>query len=115
MPNQKILEIIPNEYSKKHYDVTVICDEFTCLCPYTAKPDFATLTITYVPQESLIEIVSLKNYLASFSNTKIFQEFAINKICDDLSKILKPKSLTVRGDFSGRGGVRLIPVAHYNG
>ncbi|MFA6915608.1 MAG: preQ(1) synthase [Parachlamydiales bacterium] len=114
MPNQKLLEIIPNEYAHSHYEVTLVCDEFTCLCPYTSKPEFATLTITYTPCEKLIEMISLKNYLASFSNAKFFQEFAINKICDDLGKALQPKSLTVKGEFSARGGMRLIPISYWN-
>lgn len=113
MPSSKLLEVIPNEYPSSQFDVTLVCDEFTCLCPCTGKPEFATLTITYRPSETLIEMISLKNYLASFSNIKSFQEFAVNKICQDLSKLLKPKSLSVKGEFSARGGIRLVPIAYY--
>ncbi len=111
MPNKELLEIIKNEFRDGNLEITLVCDEFTCLCPWTCKPEFATLTITYTPDENIIEMVSLKNYLASFSNAKILQEFAVDKIRKDLVAALAPKKITVKGEFSARGGIRLIPVS----
>lgn len=111
MINPDILEILQNERPGSNLEVTLVCDEFTCLCPWTGKSEFATLTITYVPAAKIIEMVSLKNYLTTFSNTKIIQEFAVDKICQDLAKVLEPRSMTVKGEFSARGGMRLIPVS----
>ncbi len=113
MSKPALLEMIENQWPDSHYEVTISCDEFTCLCPYTGKTDFATLTITYTPTNKLIEIVSLKQYLASFSNVKILQEFAINQICQDLGQVLHPKILIVKGEFSARGGVKITPTCSY--
>lgn len=112
MSDPALIETLDNDWPNSTFEVTLICDEFTCLCPYTGKPDFATLTIIYSPDKYLIEMMSLKEFLTSFSNEKIFQENAINKICNELVKALKPKKIQVKGEFSGRGGVRLIPVAY---
>lgn len=110
-PNKSLIEIIPNQWPNADYEISLICEEFTCLCPVTGKPDFAAIYISYVPNDHIVEIMSLKSYLSSFRNTTIFQEFAINQICDDLSFILDPKSIEVRGEFAARGGIRIIPTA----
>lgn len=114
MTKAELLEIIDNEHPNSNLEITLVCDEFTCLCPWTAKPGFATLTITYTPTSKILEMISLKNYLASYSNTKIIQEFAVDKIRQDLYNILEPKNIVVKGEFSATGGIRLIPISSQN-
>ena len=107
------LEMIENTWSQADYEVQLFCPEFTCLCPFTHKPEFAELSISYVPGSYIIETRSFKNYLAAFRNIELLQEFAINHICRDLSVALQPKKLTVKGEFVARGGIRITPVAQY--
>lgn len=114
-PDRAILEIIPNQWTDADYEVNLICEEFTCLCPVTAQPDFAKIFITYTPDKALVESKSLKLYLGSFRNEGVFHEFVINKICDDLGTLLQPKKLEVRGEFSTRGGIRIVPLARWKG
>ena len=99
------LEIFPNKYPKRDYLITINCPEFTSLCPKTGLPDFGTIIIEYVPGKFCIELKSLKHYLLSFRNKGIFYEYAVNKILDDLKKILNPKEITVTGNFTARGGI----------
>lgn len=113
MAKVELLKIIENQAINANLEVAVMCDEFTCLCPYTEKPDFAVLTIIYVPSSKLFEMMSLKSYLASYSHRKILQEMAVSQICADIAHVIKPKSLTVKGEFSSRGGIRLMPSASY--
>lgn len=113
-PEEARLEAIPNRWTNSEYTVQLICEEFTCLCPMTKQPDFAKIFIEYRPGEWLVESKSLKLYLGSFRNTGMFHEFVINQICHDLVAILTPKSIEVRGEFSVRGGIRIVPVARWN-
>lgn len=108
------LERIPNQWANANYDVSLECHEFTCICPVTSQPDFAEIYIDYTPDEWLVESKSLKLYLGSFRNKGIFHEFVVNRICDDLVKLLKPKWIEVRGEFSVRGGIRIVPVARWS-
>ena len=101
-----ILQTIPYEYPKRKIQVELTSDEFTCLCPYSGLPDFAYLTLSYVPRRKLIELKSLKYYLYAFRNVKIYNEHAINKILEDLAKVLKPYEITVMGEFTSRGGIK---------
>jgi 7-cyano-7-deazaguanine reductase len=101
-----ILQTIPYEYPKRKIQVELTSDEFTCLCPYSGLPDFADLTLSYVPRRKLIELKSLKYYLYAFRNVKIYNEHAVNKILEDLVKVLKPYEITVTGEFTSRGGIK---------
>ena len=107
------LEPIPNKNSNKNYFVKLNCEEFTCVCPVTHQPDFATIKIRYIPDQFLIESKSLKLYLTSYRNTGIFHEEVVNRIADDLIKILNPRYLEVEGDFSVRGGIAILPFVNF--
>ena len=109
----EFLEAIPNKNSEKNYFVKLTSDEFTCVCPITSQPDFATIKIRYIPDKFLVESKSLKLYLTSFRNTGIFHEEVVNKIADDLIKILQPRYLEVEGIFSVRGGIAICPFVNF--
>ena len=107
------LEAIPNKNSDKNYFVKLTSEEFTCVCPVTGQPDFATIKIRYIPDKFLVESKSLKLYLTSFRNTGIFHEEVANKIADDLIKLLNPRYLEVEGNFSVRGGISIEPFVTF--
>lgn len=111
--NPDFLEAIPNKNRGKNYFVRLTSEEFTCVCPITHQPDFATIKINYIPDEKLVESKSLKLYLTSFRNSGIFHEEAVNRIADDLIKILQPRYLEVEGNFSVRGGISIVPFVNY--
>ena len=89
------------------------CPEFTCVCPRTGQPDFATIRITYVPAGLCIELKSLKLYLWSFREEGTFHETVVNRILDDLVQACQPKKMTVVGDFNVRGGIHTTISAEY--
>ena len=109
----EFLEAIPNANSKRNYFVTLTSDEFTCLCPITHQPDYATIKIRYIPDAKLVESKSLKLYLTSFRNHGTFHEDVINTIADDLIKLLEPRYLEVEGLFKARGGISIVPFVNY--
>lgn len=111
--NANFLETIPNKNVGRNYFVRLTSDEFTCVCPVTHQPDFATIKINYIPDEKLVESKSLKLYLTSFRNHGIFHEEVVNRIADDLIKILQPRYLEVEGLFSVRGGISIVPFVNY--
>ena len=111
--NAKFLEAIPNKNRGKNYFVRLTSEEFTCVCPVTGQPDFATIVINYIPDEFLVESKSLKLYLTSFRNHGIFHEEVANRIADDLIKLLSPRYLEVEGNFSVRGGISIVPFVNY--
>lgn len=106
----KNLETFPNP-SAKPYLIEFNCPEFTCVCPKTGQPDFATIKISYVPVKLCVELKSLKLYLWSFRNEGHFHERVTNDICDALARLLKPKYLKVIGDFYVRGGIKTVVTA----
>ena len=109
----KELETFPNPRPGREYEVAFECPEFTCLCPKTGQPDFATLRIRYVPDRLCVELKSLKLYLWSFRDEGHFHEDVTNRILDDLVNLLQPKRLTVTGDFNVRGGIHtVVTVSH---
>ena len=110
--DNSILETLVYEYPKRKISVELTSDEFTCVCPYSGLPDFADLTIRYTPRNRLIELKSLKYYLYAFRNVKIYNEHAVNKILEDLKKVLKPHEITVIGEFTSRGGIENKVIAH---
>ena len=102
------LHIFPNPNSERDYTITHVNPEFTSVCPMTGLPDFGTIEIEYVPDELCVELKSLKYYFLSFRNRGIFYEAVINEILDDMVGALKPRSMTVRGQFTTRGGLHSI-------
>jgi 7-cyano-7-deazaguanine reductase len=99
-----ILESFPNPKPQRDYEVKFVFPEFTSICPVTGQPDFATITITYVPDQRCVEMKSLKLYFLAYRNKGIFYEAVVNTILDDLVTVLDPRRMTVVGDFAVRGG-----------
>ncbi len=102
---QKSLETFPNPYADRDYHIHMEIPEFTCLCPKTGLPDFATLILDYVPDKKCIELKSLKLYIWSYRNEGVFHEAVTNKILDDFVAILKPRYLRLIARFYVRGGI----------
>ena len=109
-PNKSI-EVFPNPQADRPYTVSLECPEFTCLCPKTGQPDFATIHIRYVPGELCIELKSLKLYLWSFRNEGAFHEAVVNEILDHLAGACRPLFMKVTGDFLVRGGIHTTVTA----
>jgi 7-cyano-7-deazaguanine reductase len=107
------LEVFPNPRPGREYTIRFECPEFTCLCPRTGQPDFATLRIEYVPDQSCVELKSLKLYLWSYRDEGAFHEAVTNRILDDLVKALAPRRMSVEGDFFVRGGIHTTVVARH--
>jgi 7-cyano-7-deazaguanine reductase len=101
----KQLETFPNPRKTRDYHIVFDCPEFTCLCPMTGQPDFATITIDYVPDELCVELKSLKLYLWSYRDEGAFHEAVTNQICDDIVAAIQPRAITVNGKFWVRGGI----------
>ena len=109
----KALETFKNPRPGREYEIHFQCPEFTCLCPLTGQPDFATIEISYVPDQLCVELKSLKLYLWSFRTEGAFHEAVTNQILDDLGRVLTPLRLQVIGDFRIRGGINTKIIAHY--
>lgn len=107
------LEAFPNSHPGRDYTITHTCPEFTAVCPKTGQPDFGTIRISYTPDRLCVELKSLKLYLFTFRNRGIFYEHVINVILDDLVGALRPRRLTVEGDFNVRGGISTVVRASY--
>ena len=101
------------EYAGKDIEIITETDEFTCLCPWSAQPDFAHLKITYIPDKLCVELKSLKLYLQSYRNVGIVHESAVNCMLDDIVKIIKPESISVEAIFNLRGGIKTTVKAEY--
>ena len=101
----KRLEAFPNRTPDRFYLVSLETSEFTCLCPKTGQPDFATIRIQYVPDQKVVESKSLKLYLWSYRNEGAFHEHVVNQILDDLVAVLDPHWIRVTGVFNIRGGI----------
>ena len=112
-PGPDLLEAFPNRYPGRDYVITFEHPEFTSLCPMTGQPDFATITVHYVPGEKCVESKSFKLYMCAFRNHGSFMESVTNKIADDLIAVLEPRRLTVTGVFNVRGGTSItVRVEH---
>jgi len=109
----KQLDTFPNPRTGRDYHIAFECPEFTCLCPMTGQPDFATISIDYVPDALCVELKSLKLYLWSFRDEGTFHEAVTNQICDDLVAAIAPRSITVTGKFSVRGGIATTVTVTY--
>ena len=110
----EMLETFENKHQGNDYFVKFNCPEFTSLCPITGQPDFATVTISYVPNIKMVESKSLKLYLFSFRNHGDFHEDCMNMIMKDLVKLMEPKYLEITGVFTPRGGISIIPFVNYS-
>ena len=106
-----LLEAFANWHSKSTAWTSLICTEFTSLCPKTGQPDFAKIYINYIADKKMVESKSLKLYLFSFRNHGDFHEDCIQTICDDLFSLLSPRYLEVMGEFTPRGGIAIFPYA----
>ena len=106
-----LLDTFPNPTPRRFYEISFECPEFTCLCPKTGQPDFATIRIAYVPDKRCIELKSLKLYLWSYRNVGAFHEKVTNQILEDLVKACRPRYLKVVGDFYIRGGIHTVVTA----
>lgn len=107
------IENVPNRYSDREYTVNISIPEFTCVCPRTGLPDFATITINYVPAQYLVELKSLKYYILNYRNMGIFHEEVTNRILDDIKNAVKPKRIEVSGDFHPRGGIKTLVTSRW--
>lgn len=102
------LEIWENPFPERDYEINITFPEFTCLCPRSGYPDFASIIIKYVPSEKIIELKSLKLYLNAFRDIHVSHEEVTNRVYSELSKKLKPRFLEVVGDFNARGNVKTV-------
>lgn len=109
----EVLEVFDNKHPNNDYFVKFNCPEFTSLCPITGQPDFATIYISYIPGEKMVESKSLKLYLFSFRNHGDFHEDCMNIIMKDLIKLMDPKYIEVWGKFTPRGGISIDPYCNY--
>jgi 7-cyano-7-deazaguanine reductase len=109
----KVLDTFPNPAPDRDYTIDFGCPEFTCVCPKTGQPDFATIKIKYVPDQLCVELKSLKLYLWSFRDEGHFHEAVTNRILDDLVKAVSPRSIEVTGDFAVRGGIHTVVTVRH--
>src|SRR5918998_5109250 len=109
-----ILEAFPNPRPERDYEIEFVFPEFTSVCPVTGQPDFATITVRYVPDRLCVEMKSLKLYFYSYRNKGIFYEAVTNTILDDLVAVLRPRKMTVVGDFAVRGGTAGTVTVDYD-
>jgi len=112
-PERK-LEAFPNRNPGRRYTVTLVCPEFTCVCPMTGQPDFGTITIHYVPDLRILESKSLKLYLWSYREEGTFHEHVTNRILDDVVRALDPWFCKVIGAFHARGGISITVEAVFD-
>jgi 7-cyano-7-deazaguanine reductase len=111
-PSREI-ELFPNPQPGRDYTIRIRIPEFTCLCPRTGQPDFATLELEYVPEETCVELKSLKLYIWSFRDRGAFHEAVTNEIADLLANAMKPKFLRLAAHFNVRGGLYTTVVAEH--
>ena len=109
----KRLETFPNPHPERDYEINMEAPEFTCVCPRTGQPDFATIRIRYIPDQLCVELKSLKLYLWSYRDEGAFHEAVINRILDDFLEACRPRKITVVGDFNIRGGIHTTITASY--
>lgn len=108
-----ILQTISYEYPQRKITIELSTEEFTCLCPFSGLPDFAKITLQYIPRKKIIEMKSFKYYIIAYRNVKIYNEHVVNKILEDLIKVLNPFELSVVGEFTLRGGAANKITAKY--
>ena len=111
----KDLEYFDNPNPERDYEIRMECPEFTCLCPMTGQPDFATIQITYTPDQRCVELKALKLYLWSYRDEGAFHEAVTNRILDDLVSAIAPRRAEIRACFRVRGGITTTVVARHPG
>jgi 7-cyano-7-deazaguanine reductase len=109
----ELLESFPNPSPKRDYLIRMQIPEFTCLCPKTGQPDFATLFLDYIPDRRCVELKSLKLYVWSYRDQGAFHEAVTNRVCDDLVELLAPRFLRLTARFHVRGGIFTSVVAQH--
>ena len=107
------LEAVPNDTPERDYEIDFTIPEFTCLAPDSGFPDFATIRISYIPDQKLVELKSLKLYINKFRDQEMFHETAVNRILDDLVTLLDPRFIEVVGDFNVRGNIKTVVTARH--
>jgi 7-cyano-7-deazaguanine reductase len=111
---ESTLEAVENANPQRDYAIDFTIPEFTCLCPQSNFPDFATIRIHYVPDRKLVELKSLKLYINKFRDQEMFHETAVNRILDDLVGLLDPRYMEVIGDFNVRGNIKTVVSARHS-
>jgi 7-cyano-7-deazaguanine reductase len=109
------LQRVPNPHPDRDYEVDHVVTEFTCVCPVTGQPDFATIRIRYVPDRWLVELKSLKLYMWAYRNEGAFHEDVTNRILVDLVRTLAPRRIEVVGDWNIRGGIKTVVTVRHEG
>ena len=109
----KTLDVVPNPHQDRDYEVAMTIPEFTCLCPLTGQPDFATIRLRYVPDQHLLELKSVKTYMWSYRDEGAFHEDVTNRILNDVVATARPRWAEVVGDFNVRGGIKTEVRATY--
>lgn len=112
--NKEIIEVFDNTWPGRDYTIEIVNPEFTSVCPKTGLPDFGTITVTYTPGKSCIELKSLKYYFLEFRNAGIFYENITNRMLDDLVEACSPKTMTVKTEWKARGGITETVTVTYN-
>jgi len=107
------LEAVPNPSPGRDYEIRCETSEFTCICPRTGQPDWAVVTVSYVPDRSIVELKSLKLYLWGYRQEGAFHEDVTNRILDDLVAAIAPRRMTVRTDWNVRGGIHTVVEASH--
>lgn len=107
------IETFPNRHPGRDYVVQHTCPEFTSVCPKTGQPDFGTIRVSYVPDRTCVELKSLKLYLQGYRNQGIFYEDVVNVILEELVAAVRPRRMTIEGDFHVRGGISSVVTAGY--
>ena len=113
MSSTPALETFPSPRPEREFEIAIDCPEFTSLCPKTGLPDFGEIRIHYVPRDLCIELKSLKFYIVAFRDKGIFYEAVTNQILDDLVNAVRPRRMTVVGDFTVRGGIKTVVTASF--
>jgi len=107
------LTTVENKYPHRNYEVSITLPEFTCLCPISGYPDFATIHVKYIPDKRILELKSVKLYINKFREQELFHEEAVNKILEDLVAVCQPRWMEVVGNFNPRGNVKTIVRAEH--
>jgi len=110
---ESTLEAVPNGTPERDYEIDFTIPEFTCLAPDSGFPDFATIRIHYIPDQTLVELKSLKLYINKFRDQEMFHETAVNRILDDLVTLLDPRFVEVVGDFNVRGNIKTVVTVRH--
>jgi 7-cyano-7-deazaguanine reductase len=104
---------VDNKYPDRDYTIDITLPEFTCLCPISGYPDFASINVTYIPDKHILELKSLKLYINKFRDQEMFHEESVNRILDDLVQAIQPRWMKVVGDFNPRGNVKTYVTVEY--